>query len=326
MARRKGWPSQREPRAWKPNRPFPLVARQAIEQHIDTCQNPGLVYERYVHYQRKGDDWALGAPTKKRVIEAAVKAQQRLASSQPLWQGFQDRWQQTIRDALTFDAHPDFRFVSGLGRGGPLEVGFTFHRIYGFPIIPGSGLKGVARAYALISLAERLEPPDLDGLDQFLTTSDKREFQQAFDQQYPDAPDEVRELVRHFRAVFGTVGMAGQAIFYDAIPLTSPLLEPDVMTPHYPDYYAEKKDSRGRPIPPADWQNPTPLPFLPVGRETLFHFAIGWRGDPNPSAHEQAKRWLENGLQELGAGAKTTAGYGYFKPRDTKLGMGSKVV
>jgi len=319
MVRRKRHSSQGKPRTRKPSRPFPLAARQAIGQHIDTCQNPGLVYERYVHYQRKDDDWALGAPVKKKVVEATVKAQRRLGNRQDLWQGFQDRWRQTIGDALTFEAHPDFRFVSGLGRGGPLEVGFTFHRIYGFPIIPGSGLKGVARAYALVNLAEQLGASDLDGLDQLLATSDEREFWQAFDRQYSDAGEEARGLTRCFRKVFGTVGASGQAIFYDAAPLNVPELEPDVMTPHYPNYYQG-------PEPPADWQNPTPIPFLTVGSESCFCFAVGWRGVPNASAHEQAKNWLEGGLQELGAGAKTTAGYGYFKPRDAKPGISSRAV
>ena len=52
----------------------------------------------------------------------------------------------------TFHGNPrslktEWRCIAGLGRKGPLEVGFTFNR-YGFPILPGSSLKGIARAYA----------------------------------------------------------------------------------------------------------------------------------------------------------------------------------
>ncbi|MBK9095192.1 MAG: hypothetical protein IPM84_21030 [Anaerolineae bacterium] len=54
----------------------------------------------------------------------------------------------------------DWRLVTGLGRKGPLEVGFTFHR-YGFPILPGSSLKGLARAWGLLRVAEALDVADL---------------------------------------------------------------------------------------------------------------------------------------------------------------------
>ena len=35
-------------------------------------------------------------------------------------------------------------------------------------------------------------------------------------------------------------------------------------------------------------------------------------GEPNPEAHPQAVEWLKAGLENLGAGAKTAAGYGYW--------------
>lgn len=40
------------------------------------------------------------------------------------------------------------RFVTGMGREHPVENGFSWHHVLGTPFIPGSTLKGVARAWA----------------------------------------------------------------------------------------------------------------------------------------------------------------------------------
>lgn len=81
-----------------------------------------------------------------------------------------------------------------------METGITLHRIFGLPIIPASGLKGAARAYA-----------------------------QLVEGRSEDNP----ELV----AVFGTTEQAGKIVFLDAIPLKVPKFELDIMNPHFPDYY-----------------------------------------------------------------------------------------
>jgi len=185
-------------------------------------------------------------------------------------------------EAITFQAQTDWRFVTGLGRNTPFEVGFTFHRLYGFPVIPGSGLKGLARAWAYFRLKE----------------------------EQPESDPEKDPL---FAAVFGRAskgdeseGSVGGAIFFEAVPLDEPELKLDVMTPHFPDYYAGKR-------PPSDDQDPIPIPFLTVKAGVRFGFAVGWRGASNPEAHNRAVEWLKAGLENLGAGGKTAAGYGYFE-------------
>ncbi|MGQ9593103.1 MAG: type III-B CRISPR module RAMP protein Cmr6 [Anaerolineae bacterium] len=189
-----------------------------------------------------------------------------------------------------FQATTDWRLIVGLGQKGPLEAGFTFHPLYGIPIIPGSALKGLARAYAHL----------VEGLD---------------------------ETDASFRTVFGRASKrpgedqiqaeAGQAIFFDAIPVQKPRLDLDVMTPHFPDYYRDQVGT----VPPASWQSPEPVYFLTVAPGTAFLFAIGWRGPLDEKGHRlqrAAREWLVNGLRHLGAGAKTSAGYGYFSPAEEK--------
>jgi len=52
--------------------------------------------------------------------------------------------------------------------------------------------------------------------------------------------------------------------------------------------------------------------FLTVGKEIMFRFAVGACGKFGAQAKEKALAWLKEALREMGAGAKTSAGYGYF--------------
>jgi CRISPR-associated protein Cmr6 len=100
----------------------------------------------------------------------------------------------------TLSAAPDYRFVVGFGAEHVLETNLCLHRIYGFPIIPGSAVKGVTRAWAL--LGENLaEDTDL------------------------------------FISVFGNTNQQGQVIFFDAYPTQAPTLKLDILNPHYGKYY-----------------------------------------------------------------------------------------
>lgn len=87
-----------------------------------------------------------------------------------------------------------------------------------------------------------------------------------------------------------------------------PKLQPDVMTPHYGDYYSGKSEY------PSDYLEPNPIPFLIVAQNTKFRFVI------IPRTQETRKEDIELaiksstwGLSELGAGAKTSVGYGDFE-------------
>ncbi len=252
----------------------PRIPEQSLAAWITFSQqntrptNPGLIFDRFM--PEITDDHAkytgLG-----QVEKAATHADQELLTS---WNG---RWDTLARQsrAHTFKMASDWRFVTGLGRKGPLEVGFTFHR-YGFPILPGSSVKGVARAWALSAGDQTETAPDFQTIFGHATDSDEA---------------------------------AGRAIFLDAIPAAVPKLELDIMNPHYPKYYQGDEF-------PSNWQSPVPVRFLTVAPDTVFRFAVGWRGTYDEKLHQQAHAWLKNGLMELGAGAKTSAGYGYFIPEE----------
>jgi CRISPR type III-B/RAMP module RAMP protein Cmr6 len=207
-------------------------------------------------------------------------------------------------EALRATLQTDWRLVTGVGRNTPYEVGFHFNR-YGVACLPGSALKGVARSYALVQLADAIAAKDLNELEEYILKDD-RAFNEAW--AHPTQKDEALA----FRGIFGHTQAAGGAIFYDAMPIGVPKLELDVLNPHYPDYY--QGDS-----PPTQWQSPVPVFFLTVAAGTSFQFAVGWRSAVNTDLHSKAMSWLLRGLTELGAGAKTNAGYGYFAQIENDL-------
>lgn len=184
---------------------------------------------------------------------------------------------------LRLTAEPEWRLVAGLGnRANAHEIGLSLHGTYGWPVIPGSSLKGLAAAWAGSAAAEA-------------------------------EPDDVTR-------VFGTASCAGTVRFLDAIPAGEPVtVAADVLTPHVKPYYDSlaRRDggagSRGagdRLIPPAEYHNPQPVVFLTVrGR-----YAVDLYG-PSRSDLDVAAGWLRRAGDELGAGAKTAAGYGYLAVR-----------
>jgi len=242
--------------------------------------NPALLFDRFAPEDAVFGDRTDATP-RRDFLREVIESAERLAAS-ALAEQILARWEATVRaaGAQPFSVELESRLVTGLGAHGPLEIGFRFDRL-GSPVLPGSGLKGVARAYA--HLVERRDESDPD-----------------------------------FLAVFGRVprsgeahdvGQAGALVFFDAYPEPGWRLELDVMTPHYPDYYSGKE-------PPTPWQNPNPITFLAVAPGTRYRIAIGLRqgaSDPDGRLRALATEWLRRGLAQLGFGAKTTSGYGVFR-------------
>ncbi len=266
-----GRPRQRE-RDFESSAILPLPREvQQVAQNGNRCENISLWLDRFLTVDQK--TWELTQDAKRR---AQVK---QLANASRL-QGFVSALQRRCEAILrwheqrglivkSFKAKLVWRFVVGLGAAHVLETSITLHRLFGLPIIPGSALKGAARAYA--TLAEKKEDND-------------------------------PELI----AVFGTTEKAGSVIFLDAIPAEVPQFQLDIMNPHYPNYYR----TRGQ-HPPADWESPNPVFFLTVHMAS-YQFALAARHESGNRLLDTAEKWLRGALSELGIGAKTSAGYGYW--------------
>lgn len=109
--------------------------------------------------------------------------------------------------------------------------------------------------------------------------------------------------------IFGARGL-GNVVLFDAWPARWPELEVDVVTNLHRQYYA----TRGR-TAPGDWEAANPVNFLVVRPGAAFRFALGARPGADPKDAALARDWLVSGLEQLGLGAKTASGYGYFQPK-----------
>jgi CRISPR type III-B/RAMP module RAMP protein Cmr6 len=164
----------------------------------------------------------------------------------------------------------------GLGNASPLEVGIRLHHTYGMPLLPASALKGLCRRVArLLHHESKLSDDAIDALFGF-----SREKQAA----------------------------AGAVVFYDAwyVPRCEDdtPFHRDVITVHHPAYYGDGK------TPPTDFDDPTPVPFLVVKPGAQFLCVLD---APDHRWADFAQKMLLWGLENLGVGAKTNAGYGYLR-------------
>lgn len=176
----------------------------------------------------------------------------------------------------------DWAFVTGLGRSHPMENGFAWHHSLGVPYLPGSGVKGVLRSWAV---EEGLQDERIDRLF---------------------GPRRTDGSGRTFEASQGSI------LFFDALPCLPVELRAEVMTNHYGDWYGTSRDARDGAWP-ADWTSPNPVCFLAVAPGNLFAFALA-KASPNVPDEDLEWAYLElpRALEELGAGAKTATGYGRF--------------
>jgi CRISPR/Cas system CMR subunit Cmr6 (Cas7 group RAMP superfamily) len=179
-------------------------------------------------------------------------------------------------------AQPEWRLAVGLGNNANAhEIGLALHGTYGWPVIPGSALKGLAAAWAV-------------------TAASAADVWRVLGGPRTDVPDPDAGPRDRPSAARGTV------CFLDAIPAGAPVtVEADVLTPHVKPYY--DGTATGHPVPPAEYHNPVPLTFLSVRGA----YAVDLYGTTSEDV-DLAAEWLTKAGDEFGAGAKTAAGYGYL--------------
>lgn len=189
----------------------------------------------------------------------------------------------------------DGNFVTGMGNSHPVENGFSWHYTLGTPYLSGSMVKGLVRAL----------------IEQYYQGEDKTDviYQWFGSEDRTVDKSDNKDAQKNTRD-----SQAGELIFFDAIPTSAPTLGVDIMTPHMKDWYAKGSEvcdvnSDSDKIP-ADWHDPTPIPFLAV-KKAEFLFSIGKRPNSNVDI-DAVFECLDNALTYLGAGAKTQTGYGYM--------------
>jgi CRISPR-associated protein Cmr6 len=295
-----------------------------------------LWLDRFVLYERRGNQWEQSRQSKKRE-GAPLNFQplnQLLAACRRRWEAMLQSYEPNV---VQFTASPEWRIIIGLGAGHVLETSISLHRIYGVPFIPASAVKGITRAQAFWEIAEQLGVPSVEAdeakrrekakrktllqlLDQLLSEGEENAQQETLEWLQKDELcrevvavqsldiDHWQALARDFYKVFGTTERQGQIVFFDAYPTLAPKLKLDIMNPHYADYYQQKVDKTGKPTPPANYLSPVPVYFLTVER-TPFIFALS---SHDSHLRQTAEAWLKAALSNLGIGSKTAAGYGFF--------------
>jgi CRISPR-associated protein Cmr6 len=192
---------------------------------------------------------------------------------------------------------PQGRLIIGLGGHSVYEVAITLHHIYGIPFIPASSIKGVLRSY-IINNVETFQNNeglaihdkafcDIFGCPSTLTVEIDNK-KQSYTSHYKEAKQ-------------------GNATFFDAFPMSEPTIAPDVMNPHYGEWYGKGKA-------PTDTMSPIPV-FFPTVHGADFQFIIASKKeDFKLFKGKTLINWLKEALTEQGIGAKTAIGYGYFNP------------
>ena len=271
--------------------PLPRTAVTALNNGI-SLDNLHLIYNKYMWAWEDPDGnyakWEIktgkkafleSLTGKKREGRAFVKqeAASCLKSLNARHSGMMKGFESQGRHAGEITLYTESRLIAGLGYNSALQTGITLHHLYGFPFLPGSSVKGLARAAAEYTLEGNA---DRDALLRSVFGSEHK------NEKMSDTP------------------IKGSVTFLDAFPLTFPELEIDILTPHYQPYYENAEGN-----PPGNWFDPVPVPYLTVAPGTPFRFLLI---SEDKQGLDNAQKWLLKGLTMLGAGGKTSSGYGFF--------------
>ncbi|MDK6029523.1 type III-B CRISPR module RAMP protein Cmr6 [Ignisphaera sp. 4213-co] len=157
----------------------------------------------------------------------------------------------------------------------PLDMGISWDFILNIPFVPASSVKGLARSYFE---ANKIVVGGLDA-------------------------DEL----------FGSEeGGVGYIVFFDAYPVScqEKLIEPDVITPHYPGDRIDELSA-----------TPTPIVFPAIAPKTVMHFPVAvnvkliGKKIGGQGLGKEITAIISNIAKALesGVGAKTSVGYGRIK-------------
>ncbi len=196
------------------------------------------------------------------------------------------------------------------------------HPHFGFPMIPGSAIKGCARHFLWEQWGEGVEENKLD-----IAREKARDLIEIFG--YPTGDDgrykvgqvwkkrelnlddwceeNLAELVLNKDKK--KKSLAGKITFFPAMPYGSAPLEVDVLTCHHMDYYSPNAEKARA----TDDENPNPQFFPVVKAGATFEIVVAPTTRGNDSLAEKALEVLQTALEVNGIGAKTAAGYGWFE-------------
>lgn len=254
--------------------------KELLGDTFNECESPSLRLEKFV---RIGGDNA-----KHGEIDAVVDCQRKNGKEPvppPLPLG-----------GKRFPARLKSRLIVNQA-GGILEnAGMCLHPHFGYPYIPGSAVKGIARHAAWCEWHEAKEPEK-----ECIAKDIACVFGYPTNDKGLDAYLEER----------GCDAKRGGCIsFWAAEPDGKAGLVTDIVNCHHMKYYGSDDN------PPAvatDDEAPNPQFFPAVEKDGTFVFTLVPVRDAGETELALAKKWLIRAITENGVGAKTSAGYGWFE-------------
>lgn len=253
-------------------------------EEITNCKNSSLYFNKFAFSKISNSDNNNEITSKilSKLSNSGVKVQEANLRKDVLINSLKKNRSLKVIDLVLRTKH---RFLIGAGSPSAYEVGFHFDRNNGYPVIPGSSLKG---AFFHFLEDEALATRNT----RFGADSGKIRKWQGFS-------DETGE---------GGESGKGEISFLDAIPCGNLRLERDIINNHFTKYYDEKSI-----LPPNDWYEPIPVTFIAVAKNTKMRFSLVLRKeDYSNQDFEEIQRLFKEMLSDWGVGAKTAYGYGRF--------------
>lgn len=276
--------------------PIPASAATVAAGLSNSARHPGLLLDKY-------SEAFAGQAEQRRPLESVIRA----SGDAKLLELVRERRERVLREAQAqvHELRTEGPLTLHLSRAGAFEnAGICLHPLYGFVYLPASGLKGLARSYAETLWLE--------------SQNDKQAALERIERIFGWAPGSRRgsgwlPKGEGFPEPQGAA--AGSVVFHDGWPTSWPALTLDITNSHHSEYY---QSTSGDALP-HDGEDPVPVTFLAVPRDVRFDVAVSERRDAQThdaraNDVDQAVAWLLAGLATLGAGAKTTAGYGTLVP------------
>jgi len=255
----------------------------SIHQSRDRMVNTSLIFDKYLQWILIDKMFKLNTKIGRKRIDCKEKHLKKIITLTPPLTEVQyiqlkDK-KNSLPNTYNFILTTRTRLIVNHGDKSIVDNSVALHPYYGFPIIPGSAIKGVTRHYC-------------------------KEFLELDD-------DSIKNIFGDIPG--GKEAEEGSIIFYDAWPEKierKKYLELDVFTPHYKDYYQSGEL-------PRDDQSPFPVNFLAVMKDVPFEFSIvpssRCRTEKAQNLIDDTVNHITNALKTFGIGAKTGSNYGYFE-------------
>ncbi len=305
--------------------PYDITNFSRLDELIANAENVSLLFSKYIKFYSNDKNSNIHSTNLKNIYEIFRK-NTKFGTIRNIYKIFFNLIHELYSSHLRFTLKTKSSLIVGLGDESVYETSIRLNRNYGVPYIPGSALKGIAKHWAILKLAESEARKNTDKDFYSIAKNFQNELESGNVEKYGglsiivnDGNKLIEIKFEELIDIFGTQKYKGKIIFFDAFPhpknftLRGDFFKLDIMNPHYFKYYSAKSDDLSKDEnAPGDWHEPKPIFFLTVPENIEFVFAIGILEDKNDELLNKAKALLIEALREHGVGAKTAIGYGRF--------------